>query len=398
MKCRNCNADLEPDARFCEVCGTPTQAEPIRTTYKPSRIVIGKRKVPARNIAVGVITLALIVAAVCAAIMILNMRGLTSSAESSKSAEAVSSSSSSAAAEEESSSSASSEESEESSSSSASAIPTFDNIAAEEQARKDATAAGMQVFSGTLHITTFAKRAEEVNPRYVNSVWEVADSELALIVFTIPEAVSAYGSQGFIETRNGQESLSLANLDKWREFDGQIVTVAAYPDDLVFPSDLNGALYSAAGGAVLIAPLTEARTAELAYTRQGGPDFLPDLKMPEKETKSSKSSENKEQESRSSAASSGGDFILPDSSSRTYTASELSKFSDYELFIARNEIYARYGRKFQSSDLQSYFDSKSWYHGTLSAGEFDESILSDVELANAATILSVEESRGSKYL
>ena len=174
------------------------------------------------------------------------------------------------------------------------------------------------------------------------------------------------------------------------------MTVAAYPDDLVFPSDLNGALYSAAGGAVLIAPLTEARTAELAYTRQGGPDFLPDLKMPEKETKSSKSSEKKE--SKSSAAQSGGDYILPDSASREYTASELSKYSDYELFIARNEIYARYGRKFQSSDLQSYFESKGWYHGTISAGEFDESVLSDVELANAATIRSVEESRGSKYL
>ena len=394
MKCRNCNADLEPDARFCEVCGTPTQAEPISTTYKPSRIVIGKRKASARNIAVGVITIALIVAAVCVAIMVLNMRGLTSSAENSKSAEAVSSSSSSAAAEEESSSSASSEASEESSSESA--VPTFDNVAAGLQARKDATAAGMQVFSGTLHITTFAKRAEEINPRYVNSVWEVGNNELALIVFTIPETVSAYGSQGVIETRNGQESISLANLDKWREFDGQTVTVAAYPDDLVFPSDLNGALYSAAGGAVLIAPLTEARTAELAYTRQGGPDFLPDLKMPEKETKSSKSSEKKE--SKSSAAQSGGDYILPDSASREYTASELSKYSDYELFIARNEIYARYGRKFQSSDLQSYFESKGWYHGTISADEFDESVLSDVELANAATIRSVEESRGSKYL
>ena len=396
MKCRNCNAELEPDARFCEVCGTPTQAEPIRTTYKPSRIVIGKRKASARNIAVGVITIALIVAAVCVAIMVLNMRGLTSSADSSKSAEAVSSSSSSAAAEEESSSSASSAESEESSS--ASAVPTFDNVAAELQARKDATAAGMQVFSGTLHITTFAKRAEEINPRYVNSVWEVGNNELALIVFTIPETVSAYGSQGIIETRNGQESISLANLDKWREFDGQTVTIAAYPDDLVFPSDLNGALYSAAGGAVLIAPLTEARANELVFTRQGGPDFLPELKKPEKETKSSKSSEKKEQESKSSAAQSGGDYILPDSSSRLYTASELSKFSDYELFIARNEIYARYGREFQSSDLQSYFESKGWYHGTTSAGEFNESILSDVELAKAATIRSVEESRDSKYL
>lgn len=395
MKCRNCNAELEPDARFCEVCGTPTLTDPIRTSYKPSQIETGKRKVPARNIAVGVITIALIIAAVCATAFALNMRGLTSSAESSESSEAVSSSSSSAAAEEEeASSSASSEESEESSS--ASAAPTFDNIAAEEQARKDAAAAGMQVFSGTLRITTYAKRAEELNPKYVNSVWEVADDELALIVFTIPETVSAYGNQGAIETKSGAEALSLTNPDKWRDFDGQIVTVAAYPDDLVFSNGLTSALYSAAGGAVLIAPLTEARAAELAYTRQGGPDFLPELRWPEKESKASKSSEKKE--SKSSAAQSNGDYILPDSSTHVYTESELSKLSDHELFIARNEIYARYGRRFQSSDLQSYFESKGWYHGTVSAAEFDESDLSDVELANAATILALEQSRGSKYL
>jgi len=125
---------------------------------------------------------------------------------------------------------------------------------------------------------------------------------------------------------------------------------------------------------------------------------LPELQMPEKETKPSKSSEKKDGESRSAAAQSNGDFVLPDSASHKYTASELSKLSDYELFIARNEIYARYGRKFQSSDLQSYFESKSWYHGTVSASEFNESVLSDTELANAATILSVEQSRGSKFL
>ncbi len=93
------------------------------------------------------------------------------------------------------------------------------------------------------------------------------------------------------------------------------------------------------------------------------------------------------------------DYVLPDSSSRLYSAEELSGLSNWELYLARNEIYARHGRMFQKEDLQSYFNGQSWYTPRYSPEEFDSlGLLSDVEQKNAATMLELEQSRGSEYL
>lgn len=94
-------------------------------------------------------------------------------------------------------------------------------------------------------------------------------------------------------------------------------------------------------------------------------------------------------------------YVLPDSSSYTYSAGELSYLSDWELYLARNEIYARHGRRFNNDDLQRYFNAQSWYTPLYSPEDFDArsgSILNDVERDNAATILSLEQSRGSAYI
>lgn len=37
-------------------------------------------------------------------------------------------------------------------------------------------------------------------------------------------------------------------------------------------------------------------------------------------------------------------YVIPDSSSRYLSTSELQGYSDWQLYIARNEIYARHGR------------------------------------------------------
>ena len=94
-----------------------------------------------------------------------------------------------------------------------------------------------------------------------------------------------------------------------------------------------------------------------------------------------------------------GDYVLSDSATHRYSTSELEDLSNWELYIARNEIYARHGRRFQNDDLQSYFDGQDWYEPRYSPQEFDANVtLSDVELANAETIRSLEQSRGSSYL
>jgi len=88
-----------------------------------------------------------------------------------------------------------------------------------------------------------------------------------------------------------------------------------------------------------------------------------------------------------------GDYVFADSSSRLLTAAELDKLSTYQLWIARNEIYARHGRKFTNADLASYFAGKSWYKGTIEAASFDESLLSSIERQNVDAILAEEASR-----
>ena len=59
---------------------------------------------------------------------------------------------------------------------------------------------------------------------------------------------------------------------------------------------------------------------------------------------------------------------------------------------AKNEIYARRGRRFKSGELQAWFDSQAWYNGTVSPEAFHESSLSPVERANAELLSSVEHS------
>ncbi len=93
-------------------------------------------------------------------------------------------------------------------------------------------------------------------------------------------------------------------------------------------------------------------------------------------------------------------YVLSDTSSRYYSYDELSGMSTYDLYLARNEIYARHGRMFNRGDLQSYFNSQAWYNPIYSPSEFDSmaSPLSDVELQNAKLMKQVEADKGSSYL
>lgn len=82
------------------------------------------------------------------------------------------------------------------------------------------------------------------------------------------------------------------------------------------------------------------------------------------------------------------EFFFPESNSRILKAQELSGMTKVELRIARNEIYARYGWRFESEELADYFERKAWY----AAGEnVDDTILSDVERTNVELIAEAEK-------
>ena len=89
-----------------------------------------------------------------------------------------------------------------------------------------------------------------------------------------------------------------------------------------------------------------------------------------------------------------GDYILYYSDSRYITENDLHGLSKEELSYARNEIYARHGRRFKDEALQQYFDSKDWYEGTIAPEDFSESMLNDYEIENAGVILEYEKEKG----
>lgn len=90
------------------------------------------------------------------------------------------------------------------------------------------------------------------------------------------------------------------------------------------------------------------------------------------------------------------DYILPDSDSRYLDKEDIAHLSKEELRLARNEIYARHGRKFDDVSLQEYFNSKDWYSGTISPSDFTENMLNDYEIQNAYMISDYESEMGYK--
>lgn len=99
-----------------------------------------------------------------------------------------------------------------------------------------------------------------------------------------------------------------------------------------------------------------------------------------------------------SSLSDSNGYVLPESSSRTYSNAELEEMSDYELYLARNEVFARHGRIFKNSDLQEYFGSKSWYDPRYAPEEFSESMLNANEKANIERMAKIEQDRNSPYI
>lgn len=85
-----------------------------------------------------------------------------------------------------------------------------------------------------------------------------------------------------------------------------------------------------------------------------------------------------------------GDYILPNSSTTYLTRADLAGLSQEQLRLARNEIYARHGRKFKTKELQDYFNSKSWYTGTIESNAFKDDYLNAYEKENIKLIQSLE--------
>ena len=104
-------------------------------------------------------------------------------------------------------------------------------------------------------------------------------------------------------------------------------------------------------------------------------------------------------ESQPSSPSDDGqeqDYILAGSDSRYISKEELDTLTKQELVFARNEIYARHGRKFNDPELREYFMQFDWYTPTVEPEDFNDSMLNKYEVSNIDLIVAYEKEKGYK--
>jgi hypothetical protein len=90
-------------------------------------------------------------------------------------------------------------------------------------------------------------------------------------------------------------------------------------------------------------------------------------------------------------------YVIPGSDLEYLSESDISDFTAQELCYARNEIYARHGRLFQSTELSGYFNQKAWYYGYISPSDFSDSVFNVYEKANITLLSNYEKNVRGEY-
>lgn len=88
-------------------------------------------------------------------------------------------------------------------------------------------------------------------------------------------------------------------------------------------------------------------------------------------------------------------YVLEGSDSRYITDEEVAALTKDDMQLAINEIYARHGRKFSMKEYRDYFNSQSWYKGTVDPDKFNEGMLNAYENANIAKLSTGINQRSS---
>ena len=87
------------------------------------------------------------------------------------------------------------------------------------------------------------------------------------------------------------------------------------------------------------------------------------------------------------------DMTFADSSTRLLSESEVAMLGPTTLRFARNEIFARKGRRFKDPILQSHFNQYTWYQG-----RYDEVRLNPIEQRNVELLRRAEARFGGGSL
>lgn len=129
---------------------------------------------------------------------------------------------------------------------------------------------------------------------------------------------------------------------------------------------------------------------------QDSDDYIQDVSLDEfsigESSDDSSASDNAEAAEVAMEAPNG--YILPDSDSRKLKKSDLAGMTAQQLSYAKNEIYARHGRVFKSSELQDYFNEKDWYEKN---DDFKDEDLSKKEAENTKFIAAYQKDNDLEY-
>ncbi len=114
------------------------------------------------------------------------------------------------------------------------------------------------------------------------------------------------------------------------------------------------------------------------------------VEMQEEDESASVYEEREESNSYEEYGTGSNQYFFP-SDKKQITFSILDEYSQDEIAIIRNEIYARHGYVFQLEQYARYFESKEWYSPN---PYFDESVFSELEKDNIDTIIEYETGKG----
>ena len=111
----------------------------------------------------------------------------------------------------------------------------------------------------------------------------------------------------------------------------------------------------------------------------------------EPETEAESETESETETESEIEADTRSEYIFPDMDTRYLTQDDVSKLSLQAVCYAKNELYARHGRKFLSQELKDYFNDKTWYEGTVDPDSFSPGVFNTYENDNLLLLVSAEE-------
>ena len=142
---------------------------------------------------------------------------------------------------------------------------------------------------------------------------------------------------------------------------------------------------------------TEAETEEPKYNKNEDlhdVDIMAEIEKMEKQDSGQKQAETQAaaevQERTDFDMARNIEYIFPEVAERYLERQEVERLSPQAVSYAKNEIYARHGRKFASQELKDYFGSKSWYTGTVDPDDFTDKVFNVYEQANLLLIVEYD--------